>query len=164
MTEGAFSLSGSTLGLTLNNGTGNISVPSVDLSSATSSGKKLVTSGDITDFVTASVTDSSTIVGVDILKEFDIEYISVQGTTYETARTTISPGSYTTYMGPSSSISLGPISYEGEDSVTIIQIVYDEIQSIRMYIFGRMSDSPQIVHSKDVSYDSHSGYRYRLYA
>ena len=80
---------------------GNIVIPGVDLSSATSSGKKLVTSGDITDFVTAST--SGNVLGakyarLTVLREFDIEYIlrGDRGHSYAAFahRTTVSKGRY----------------------------------------------------------------------
>lgn len=89
--------------------TGNISVPSVDLSSATSSGKKLVTSGDITDFVTVSSTKSTCTIIVP--REFDIEYEigSVNGSECVT-RTTVSESRYVYDLDEeSASIKLGYI-------------------------------------------------------
>lgn len=144
---------------TVTNGSLTVSVNDVesDPIALPTGGKQLVTSGDITQFV--SVASNTTTVN----KEFDIEYIHVDTTRVVTSRKTISKGSYpfNIRMALGSTLILDNITNIGTDAIAYAYIaIYASGNTVTPYYDNR--DECAIINTENTP--SSNGYFYRLYA
>ena len=142
--------------LTLEKSSGNIEIPI-----ASTSGKKLVTSGDITQFIESTISQDKC---VTVKQEFDIDYYLIYYTYSYFGRTTISKGKYQT-NSTSSNLMLGAIRLDATEDSLLYYWGFVEVGSsgVRPLIRGSGSTMvATIFHSEDIT-GTYATYAYRLY-
>ena len=140
------SVSGNNLNISVNGVAGQVVFPS--------SGKQLVTSGDISQFI-----EFQGVSGCDVIKDFDIEYFisSGYGLTCIVSQASVRKGNYVRRIdvGNVSSLELGHtlIQYfTGSEYVSATVSIYVDISSNEIEVYGEIPGNP-LIFDLDVNHD-----------